>query len=272
MALPTIVRQVAKGAGKIPVVGNVLRRLAGDRVHLPFKWRHPFDAEFGVDTSGFVTQRKLVSDREFADKISFYVPMQPSLVRRVLSTLPEVREYDFLDLGCGKGRPLIVASELPFKKITGVEIAHKLVQVARKNAAIIRKNFPQRTPIEIQEGNAVAFPLEGRRLVLLFYNPFNAELMTHVLRNIEKALAGATEHVFIVYHNSVWAHLFDASPHLKRWYADQFVCAPEEQGFGYHTEGATVVWQSVKNAFPDRHERANRRVVVFDKITTGLAD
>ena len=39
----------------------------------------------------------------------------------------------FIDFGSGKGRALLLASELPFKKIVGIEFSPPLHEIARAN-------------------------------------------------------------------------------------------------------------------------------------------
>ncbi|MGA7383770.1 MAG: methyltransferase domain-containing protein, partial [Methylocella sp.] len=46
-------------------------------------------------------------------------------------------EFIFIDLGCGKGLPLLIAARLGFAKIIGVEFSPKLAAVARSNAEIM---------------------------------------------------------------------------------------------------------------------------------------
>jgi len=54
---------------------------------------------------------------------SAYQPTDPALFREMMASLPiEFNEFTFVDLGSGKGRTLLMASEYPFKKIVGVEL------------------------------------------------------------------------------------------------------------------------------------------------------
>lgn len=41
--------------------------------------------------------------------------------------------FTYLDLGSGKGKSLFIAAELPFARVTGVELSEKLVHLARQN-------------------------------------------------------------------------------------------------------------------------------------------
>src|SRR5262245_40427071 len=122
------------------------------RIFDGWRRRHPFDATYGVDTSGVVPSSECAPTTTMASRISPYAGSQPSIVRATLAALPEHRAYTFVDLGCGKGRALIVASEFPFHKLLGVDISPRLTATARANAARIAGKYPARTPIEVETG------------------------------------------------------------------------------------------------------------------------
>jgi hypothetical protein len=62
---------------------------------------HPFDREFGTDTSGEVPPDVLDVDPSLAGQMQAYIGAQPSIVRRVLARLPDPARFAFVDIGCG---------------------------------------------------------------------------------------------------------------------------------------------------------------------------
>src|SRR5688572_21174130 len=135
-----------------PPVKRVLERIRFvRRIYNGWERRHPFDVAHGLDTSGYLPAAQCApGDAAMASEITCYGGSQPSIVRAVLARLPVREQYAFVDLGCGKGRPLAVASEFPFRRIVGIEIAPELAAVARSNAAILASRHPDRRPIEIE--------------------------------------------------------------------------------------------------------------------------
>ena len=104
---------------------------------------HPFDAKYGTDTGGYLGPEELVKGRE-NDALNYgYSAIAPSVFReacrRWRETLPTVsgriEAYGFVDVGAGKGRALLLAAELPFRKIIGVELNEELTRIAQKNVA-----------------------------------------------------------------------------------------------------------------------------------------
>ena len=154
--------------------------------------RHPFDAQHGVRTSGRVPDYLLGAevspegndvqpDANFGRFTTVYAGVQPSVFRQAMAVIPQPWSCHFLDLGCGKGRGLLLATEFNFAQITGVELSPDLAQIARRNVAAYLKNQPASMPIEVIAGDAVVRPLPPEPLVIFLYHPFGRPLMTRTL-------------------------------------------------------------------------------------------
>jgi SAM-dependent methyltransferase len=206
---------------------------------------HPFDRLNGTDTSGTVSAQQLqaAGEHEALAHVTVYGGSQPSVLRTVLSSLPNPETCVFLDLGCGKGRPLLVASEFPFRDIVGVELSPELARVARANAVIIGSRFPSRTPIRVEVGDATAYPLPAGNIVLFLYHPFGTQQVQKTVRAVEAALALERRVIYVVLYNPVNGACCDASPGLTRRFARMMPYAPEERGYGPDVSDAVVIWQ-----------------------------
>ncbi|WP_181969740.1 class I SAM-dependent methyltransferase [Paraburkholderia sp. DHOC27] len=230
--------------------------------------RHPIDLQYGTDTSGLVDELGIQPDGCRVDQLNPYMGSQPTIIRRALDTLGDIRGYTFVDIGCGKGRPLIVASEYPFAEVRGYDISPDLVATANANAAAIARRFPARPPIRAVIADAENLALPAGKIVLFMFNPFGDELMATLLRNLEAGLAsGEIEHLFIVYDIPVCGALFDASTALRRWFATTFPYDPDELGFGPEVADSVVIWQSVRGARPDAFAARNGRITTKDRFT-----
>lgn len=246
-----------------PGVKRVLSILPGSRVLYGSNWdrKHPFDRLHGTDTSGFLSGDDILTGHPAEDHGSPYAGAQPSVLRTVLATLPRLKHCTFIDLGCGKGRPMLVASEFPFRDIVGVELSPPLAEVARKNAAIIGTRYPGRTPVRVEVGDATAYPMPEGDVVLFIYNSFDRELMLEVVEGVEAALAAdAQRSIYVVYCNPASGDCFDASPLLTRRYAQMLPYTPEEQGFAEDAADAIIVWQGGNAPLPA--PRADARIVI----------
>jgi SAM-dependent methyltransferase len=223
---------------------------------------HPFDRQYGTETSGVVPVEMIASDRMMMSQINPYCGSQPSIIRRAIAALGKTDEFHFVDLGCGKGRAMIVASEFPFRSITGVELSPRLAKTARRNVARIARRFPARTPVVITEGNAVTFPFPKGKVLLFFYHSFGVDLLKQLLSEIESFVLSANGLVYFIYYNPVHGSLLDASPTFSRWYAETFPYDESEMGFGSDAEDSVVIWQSVNGAASTPHAHADRPIAI----------
>jgi SAM-dependent methyltransferase len=231
------------------------------RIYDGWRRQHPFDRMYGLDTSGAIQANDLGFDPNMAAHSSPYGGSQPSIVRRCLAILPDPAEYVFVDLGCGKGRPLLVATEFPFQRVVGVEIAPRLAEIARQNAATLSRQRGRQVSIEVQVGDATTTTAPAVRVVYFLYNPFDAVLIGGVAGNIAAQLGERLEHAFIVYYNPVHAQVFDRSPHFARWSARRLWYASDEVGYGPDLDDSVLIWQTVPGRYPPQ-PGAGRQVIV----------
>src|ERR1700722_13924342 len=100
---------------------------------------HPFDQMHGVDTSGLVPAKHLITGHVNDEHVTAYYGVAPSILRSLIAqwreTIPPhpISSYTFIDIGAGKGRGLLVASEYRFRRVIGIELNSSLVAVARQN-------------------------------------------------------------------------------------------------------------------------------------------
>jgi SAM-dependent methyltransferase len=246
-----------------PVRSLLVRLPLIRRIYNGWARRHPFDAAHGIETSGSVSAIECAPNAAMAAQIISYGGSQPSIARAGIASLPDHHQYSFVDLGCGKGRALIVASEFPFRRLVGVEISPDLAEVARRNAAVVALRDSGRTPIEIVEGDATAVFPPTERVVYFMYHPFGRVLVGALVDNIERQLADGLRHAFLVYYNPVHGEVLDRSPHFSRWQAETIPYAADELGFGPDLSDTLVIWQTLPEYYP-AHPSASRHIVVHE--------
>ena len=139
---------------------------------------------------------------------SSYQPTEPTLFREMMASLPiEFDRFTFVDLGSGKGRTLLMASEYPFRKIVGVELIAELHCAAEENIRAYH-SATQRCPnIEAVCADACAFPFPAEPLVLYLFNPLPESGMRPLIARLEKSLAENPRPVYLLYHNPLLEHV-----------------------------------------------------------------
>ncbi len=248
------------------VMFNTFRRFDPARRFKP-PLPHPVDDQYGIDTSGSIFGAALRSSNSTADLYSTgYAGSQPSIIRKILRLIPNLETFALVDIGCGKGRVLAVASEFPLREIIGVELSPKLAAIARANAAIMNERFSERTPITVIEGDAAQTLLPEGDVVVYLCNPFFKKLMKRVVTNIENTLAAnPSKKIYVIYGNPVYGELFDASPRFSRFFAANMPYDEAEQGTGTQlsdTDDTYVIWQSMNAPLAPPHQNAEARIYV----------
>lgn len=243
-----------------------VRQLFGARANLrPVAGPHPIDLRYGIDTGGFIAASSLRSGNAMADLNNFgYAASQPSIVRTVLATIPELETFAFVDIGSGKGRVLVVASEYPLRSILGIELSQALTSIAAANASRIASRYPERTFIETIAADALAVDLPAGRLVVYFYNPAHAPLLRRLADGIAAHAARPGNHVMLIYYNPASARVFDEHPAFTRYYAAAHECDEAEAASTVWgtSHDSVVIWQSGDTEPLPPHVGANVSVSV----------
>lgn len=120
-------------------------------------------------------------------------------------------EYTFIDLGSGKGRVLLLASELPFKEIIGVEVSPYLNECARKNILLYNSDTQRCRSIKSICQDAMEFTVPDGNVVFYLYNPFNKEVMHSVISKIEASAIKHPREMYIVYVNPAHSSIIENS-------------------------------------------------------------
>ena len=118
-----------------------------------------FDRRHGTDTSGeLAIWQTMASSPNACFGIRYQTSGEDVLLQVVISLGIDTRNFTFIDLGCGKGRTLLVAAKLGFRRVIGVEIGSELADIARTNLA--RLNVTNALVIHV-DGDDYAFRYGG---------------------------------------------------------------------------------------------------------------
>jgi SAM-dependent methyltransferase len=135
----------------------------------------------------------------------------------MMASLPiEFDQFTFIDLGSGKGRTLLMASEYPFMRIVGVELIGELHRAAEQNIREYRKPTQRCAQIESVMADARDFGFPNDPLLLYLFNPLPEHALSDVVQQIERSLAQAPRPVWIVYHNPLLENTLGASRFLEK--------------------------------------------------------
>ncbi|MGA2302449.1 MAG: class I SAM-dependent methyltransferase [Terriglobales bacterium] len=154
----------------------------------------------------------------------FHSPYQPTdsvLLHEMIGALCEhagidLSEFVFVDLGSGKGRTLLMASDYPFRRIVGMELLPALHETAKQNLSSYHSESQKCLLIESICGDATQFPFPDEPTVLYLFNPFPESGMRRVIANLEQSLRAQPRAVYVLYHNPLLGHVLSESVVLKK--------------------------------------------------------
>jgi SAM-dependent methyltransferase len=169
---------------------------------------HPFDLAHRVDTSGYIPGEQLTPSDLYN---TAYYGISPSTLTQALELLPEpATGFAFVDLGCGKGRALLVAAQFPFQQILGIEIAPDLARIAQANTVA-----DPRVSIHLQDALTLTFP--DTPLVIFLYHPFLAPQLRRVLANLERQRRHSPHSTYLLYANCTYQKLLARTSFREVW-------------------------------------------------------
>ena len=171
-----------------------------------------YDWEYRADTTGGTVGWR---DRLLGKFSSPYQPTEPALFHRMISSLPgDLRAFTFIDIGSGKGRTLLMASDYPFRAIIGVELLPNLAAAAEANLQAYRSPSQQCFAMWALCADAREFEFPEDPLVLYLFNPLPEAALRVVLRRMADSLSRRPRPVFVIYHNPLLARVLQASGFL----------------------------------------------------------
>ena len=198
---PTVL-QLAAGLGELllDLIPERRRRRYGD---VEYDWDNRVDT-----TSATVSLR----NRVLAIFHSPYQATEPDLFREMVGGLNiDYSRFVFIDLGSGKGRALLMASEYPFVRIIGVELLPELHAAAQENIRIYRNQHQKCFQLESVRADARDYDFPAEPLVVYLFNPFPRPTLAAVLTRLESAIREVPRPVYLLYHNPLLADVLAGS-------------------------------------------------------------
>src|SRR5580693_10680044 len=155
-----------------------------------------------------------------------YQPTEPDLFREMLSALRQQSHFDFhdfvfVDLGSGKGRTLLMASDYPFRRIVGIELLPAFHKISIDNLRQYKSESQKCFAIESICADATTLPLPDGPLLIYLFNPFPESGMRQVAANLEQTLRAHPRPAYVLYHNPLLEHVLIESGRLGKIFAAQ---------------------------------------------------
>lgn len=159
-----------------------------------------FDLRHGLDTFSWVTRESLDA-LPTESGTSRYQPTPVRPLRRLLHQLDLPRGGVLVDIGCGKGRVLLIAAEFAFREVRGLEYSPALCRTAERNCARYLARHARGVSHQVLEVDARNYRFRYDETVFFLFNPFGPEMLAEVVDNIALSLQQSPRKAWLVYFN-----------------------------------------------------------------------
>jgi SAM-dependent methyltransferase len=186
---------------------------------------HPFDTLHGTDTSGLIPGSVIaIGTKAKVAELTAYYGVAPSILHGLLDiwlhrTHPQpIDQTVFLDIGAGKGRALLLASQYPFLRVEGIELNPTLARIANANISLWLNDLQANAlaPITLHHADATTHPLPPEPTLAFLFHPFELPLLRRFLRHIEKSQTAHSKPFDLLYANAEHDSLLDRHPAFTR--------------------------------------------------------
>jgi SAM-dependent methyltransferase len=131
------------------------------------------ERELGINTFGMASP---CSDAGPGAHI--YQPSSSVLFAKAIQQLDiPVHGSHLLDVGCGKGRVMVLAAEAGFTRVTGIDLDPTLCADASSNIERVKHRY-RTTAFRVLQADAIAFRVPDDVDVAYLFNPFGRELLS----------------------------------------------------------------------------------------------
>ena len=173
------------------------------RIYLPIlslidRWK---DLLRGIKTEDIFELNELGINPIFGTR---YQPTSYATLRRVLKIAKNKGFQTIVDIGCGSGRSLVVANEVGFSNLYGVDISSKLIENSKLNFRKLNINA------HLNVCDVSKYELPNGDLVIFLFNPFGAEKVSELV----KKLVSRESKYLVIYHNPKHSQCFPSEPKL----------------------------------------------------------
>jgi SAM-dependent methyltransferase len=158
-----------------------------------------FDLVHGTETVRRIPPNEIETDSRNKRFSAGYGASKARPLLRLLNLLQLPRDATFVDLGCGKGRVLMLAAKYGFRRVVGIEFSRQLCEQARDNLDKFLHKFSAPSQIEIIASDVTQYRLGDDEKVFFMYDPFDAPVVAEVLAKIRKSWERKPRTIWMIY-------------------------------------------------------------------------
>jgi SAM-dependent methyltransferase len=184
-------------------IKDYIRMAKAKGIRLPVQYffqNHLFDLKNGTDTHFRLEKKDYKEQPKGFDSGILYMSSVTKEVKMALGFVQKnagqlFPEYQFFDLGCGKGKSILIYAihygKIALHRAVGIEYYQPLAEIANKNLSLIKNS--EKAIVFHDDARNYRKHLNSNKLIIYLYNPFSADILADVLQSCIK------QDVYIIY-------------------------------------------------------------------------
>ena len=168
-----------------------------------------YEKLLGIKTHSIVNLSGLTLAGDSSEQNHHYQGASYYILISLFNKLPQtLKDYPFIDFGCGKGRAIFVAEQCGFTNLIGVDIAKELIDEAITNLSIYKlKNLNSKLSFLFID--ATKYQIPSNAMVFYFFNPFGPDIMQLVINNLNESVKLYPRVIYCLYLNPKYKSIFE---------------------------------------------------------------
>ncbi len=183
---------------------NMYKKYGFKLIYAYFFYSHFFDIKNRVDTHLWIPVDTLYDENNrYDDHNRYYLGSWSNIIKKTYSLADQflgsnMDNYSFIDMGCGKGRVLLIWEQLIQKhkrniSLSGIDLNPTLIEIAKNNH---RKMFNKEGDFSVQDVcNLSSVESMNENLIIYMFNPFGEPVIRKMLEQL------TDKKVMIIYVN-----------------------------------------------------------------------
>lgn len=173
---------------------------------------HWYDFREGTDTAGVVGLGGLSIASPNKHRGVYYGATKQRPFLEVLERVAPPKACTFVDVGCGKGKVLLMAMDYGFNHVTGIEFSSELCAFACRNVEAVRRRRGLACEIEVLECDATDYPVRPGDGVFFLFHPFDESIMSIFIEHVAESVRRHPRPIWLIYSYPVHNNVIEKHP------------------------------------------------------------
>jgi SAM-dependent methyltransferase len=161
------------------------------------------DRHYRIRTTGEDELKGLEKSGIDISHATLYMPSSYNVLEKLMK---EITKYPsnktFLDIGCGKGRAMVVAAEYGFTRIKGIDFSKEFCDYAGE----VTKAYHSRNPsaeFTVIHAEASSYAIDPDITTIFLFNPFDEIITARLVENIQTSQSRNPRTIRVLYVNPI---------------------------------------------------------------------